>query len=179
MAEPSLSVFDISKIGDLFKIMKEPDSEQKFINYLENNKSLLKAKSSILPGEGNIFHMLAMGEKTQQNPEVGCITLPWLYSGYKGYIDNFANYLHNHPNVMNYIRENIPDALVAKSNNKNKNTPIDFAIHCKNQVMIDVLRQNGGKIKTQQKKRKTQKKRRKTRQHQKRKRRNTQKRRRN
>ena len=175
MAEPSLGLRDISKIGDLFKIMKEPDSEQKFINYLENNKSLLKAKSSLLPGEGNIFHTLAMGEKTQQNPDVGCITLPWLYSGYKGYIDNFANYLHDHPNVMKYIRENIPDALVAK--NVKNNTPIDFAVHCKNQVMIDVLRQDGGKIKSQQKRRrKTQKRRRKT--QQKRKRRKTQKRRR-
>ena len=179
MAEPSLGLRDISKINDLFKIIKEPDSEQKFINYLENNKSLLKAKSSILPGEGNIFHMLAMGEKTTQNSEVGCITLPWLYSGYKGYIDNFANYLHDHPNVMNYIRENIPDALVAKSNNKNKNIPIDFAIHCKNQVMIDVLSQDGGKIKPRQRRRKnTQKKIRKTQQQQKRKRRRTQKRRR-
>ena len=179
MAEPSLGLRDISKINDLFKIMKEPDSEQKFINYLEINKSLLKAKSSLLPGKGNIFHMLAMGEKTPQNPDVGCITLPYLYSGYKGYINNFGNYLHDHPNVMNYIRENIPDALVAKSNNKNKSIPIDFAIHCKNQVMIDVLSQDGGKIKPRQRRRKnTQKKRRKTQQQQKRKRRRTQKRRR-
>ena len=34
MAEPSLGLRDISKINDLFKIMKELDSEQKFINYL-------------------------------------------------------------------------------------------------------------------------------------------------
>ena len=176
MAEPSLGLRDISKIGDLFKIMKEPDSEQKFINYLENNKSLLKAKSSLLPGEGNIFHTLAMGEKNPQNPNVGCITIPW-YSSYKGYIDNFANYLHDHPNVMKYIRENIPDALVAE--NKNKKIPIDFALYCNNQVMIDVLRQDGGKIKPRQRRRKnTQKKRRKTQQQQKRKRRRTQKRRR-
>jgi len=164
MTEPSLGLRDISKIGDLFKIMKEPDSEQKFINYLENNKSLLKAKSSILPGEGNIFHMLAMGEKNPQNPEVGCITLPWLYSGYKGYIENFSKYLQDHPTVMNYIRENIPDALVAKNIKNHK--PIDFAIYCKNQVMIDILRQEGGKIKTQRRRRrrrrKTQKKRRTT-----------------
>ena len=159
MTEPSLGLRDISKIGDLFKIMKEPDSEQKFINYLENNKSLLKAKSSLLPGEGNIFHMLAMGEKTPQNPEVGCITLPWLYSGYKGYIEKFGKYLYDHPTVMNYIRENIPDALVAKNIKNHK--PIEFAVHCKNQVMIDVLRQEGGKIKTQRRRRrKTQKKRR-------------------
>ena len=114
----------------------------------------MKAKSSLLPGKGNIFHMLAMGEKTPQNPDVGCITLPYLYSGYKGYINNFGNYLHDHPNVMNYIRENIPDALVAKSNNKNKSIPIDFAVYCKNQVMIDVLSQDGGKIKPRQRRRK-------------------------
>ena len=61
MAEPSLGFSDISKIRDLFNIKKQLDSEQKFIKYLENNKSLLKAKSSMLPGAGEHFSYISNG----------------------------------------------------------------------------------------------------------------------
>jgi hypothetical protein len=136
-----IGMSDMPKVYHLYKIIKSKKSfeekESEFINYVGENKELLTEKG-VGAWNGNIMHLLAEGENTNQkpNPPNGCIQIPWYLKATSGYIKEFDDFLNEHPNVVDYIGKNTTALSDVDDENR---TPLKNAKHCANSIMIEAL----------------------------------------
>jgi hypothetical protein len=136
-----IGMSDMSKVYHLYKIIKskkpESEKEEEFIKYVGENKRLLTDKG-VGAWNGNVLHLLAEGENTNQkpNPPNGCIEIPWYLKATSGYIKEFDDFLKEHPNVIDYIRKNTTALSDIDDGN---GTPLQNAKYCANSIMIEAL----------------------------------------
>jgi hypothetical protein len=136
-----IGIGDMPKVYHLYKIIKskKPDSEKEedFIKYVGENKKLLTDKG-IGAWNGNIMHLLAEGENTNQkpNPPNGCIEIPWYLKATSGYIKEFDDFLNEHPRVVSYIRKN---TTALSDLDDSDGTPLRNARYCDNSIMVQAL----------------------------------------
>jgi hypothetical protein len=144
-----IGMSDMPKVYHLYKIIKskkqDSEKEDEFIKYVDENKKLLTDKG-IGAWNGNILHLLAEGENTNQkpNPPNGCIEIPWYLKATSGYIKEFDDFLNKHPNVVDYIRKN---TTALSDIDDEKGTPLQNAEYCHNSIMINALNKGGKTIK--------------------------------